>query len=269
MSKHDSTLIEEPIEKPIDKQYWAVIPAAGVGKRMASSIPKQYLPLAGKTVLEHTLLTFLKHPKITGIVIAITEGDPYWQDLEQSLTQTKPIIVAPGGRERCYSVLNALTVLAEKNNVSNPEKQQWVLVHDAARPCLRISDIDRLISQLQESEVGGLLGLPMSDTVKRCNIQHQVLETVERSDLWRALTPQIFPLELLKNALEYAINKGDIVTDEASAIELSGRQPIMIEGSADNIKITHPGDLQLAELFLTSKKFSSENLPTEHKAKPI
>ena len=243
-------------------QYWAIIPAAGVGKRMGSHIPKQYLPLAGKTVLEQTLSIFLEHPKITGIVLAITDGDPYWQEIEANLNNNKAIIVAPGGIERCHSVLNALRKLSAQNS---SYEQDWVLVHDAARPCLKSSDIDQLIAQLSETSAGGLLGLPMSDTVKRCNHHQQVLETVERSDLWRALTPQMFPLALLKNALEQAINNNEIVTDEASAIELLGLQPKMVEGSPDNIKITHPGDLQLAELYLLhNEKLSSEELtPSE------
>ena len=235
-----------------EKQYWAIIPAAGVGKRMGSKIPKQYMPLAGKTVLEQTLSVFLQHPKISGIVVAITEGDPYWQELQSGLENNKPILLASGGSERCYSVLNALTELANQENYHISE-QDWVLVHDAARPCLNSSDIDRLITQLKDTSSGGLLGLPMSDTVKRCDAGQQVLETVDRSDLWRALTPQMFPLGLLKNALAQAIKNNELVTDEASAIEFRGLKPLMVEGSPDNIKITHPGDLQLAEMFFSAQ----------------
>ncbi|MDX2505520.1 MAG: 2-C-methyl-D-erythritol 4-phosphate cytidylyltransferase [Gammaproteobacteria bacterium] len=237
------------------KNYWAVIPAAGVGKRMGSNIPKQYLPLAGKTVLEQTLSVFLQHPKIDGIVVAITQGDPFWQDISSKLNQTgKPVIVAPGGKERCYSVLNALQELSSLTSthfVKTPVvgEGDWVLVHDAARPCLKSSDIDRLIEQLSDTSDGGLLGLPMADTVKRCDDQQKVISTVDRSDLWRALTPQMFPLQLLKDALQQAIDDHALVTDEASAIELRGLKPKMVEGQPGNIKITHPGDLQLAEMF--------------------
>ena len=250
----------KPVETTIqsNKQYWAVIPAAGVGKRMGSNIPKQYLPLAGKTVLEQTLSVFLQHPKISGIVLAITPGDPYWQDISAKLNKSsqqnsKLIIVAPGGEERCFSVLNALQELsvhvsAQTDDLNN---DYWVLVHDAARPCLKASDIDLLIEQLSDSADGGLLGLPMADTVKRCDTHQKVLATVDRSELWRALTPQMFPLKLIQNALEQAINNNAMVTDEASAIELLGLQPKMVEGLPGNIKITHPGDLQLAELFFT------------------
>ena len=230
------------------KKYWAVIPAAGVGKRMGSKIPKQYLQLAGKTVLEQTLSIFLQHPKINGIVVAVTSGDPYWQDIYKTFDRetADSIIVASGGAERCHSVLNALTELSP-----HAADDDWVLVHDAARPCLKSNDIDRLIDELSGTSDGGLLGLPMADTVKRCDNNQQVIATVDRSELWRALTPQMFLLKLLKNSLEDAINSHALVTDEASAIELKGLKPQMVEGHPGNIKITHPGDLQLAELFFT------------------
>ncbi len=235
------------------KKYWAVIPAAGVGKRMGTQIPKQYLPLAGKTVIEQTLSVFLQHPDIDGIVVAVTQGDPYWQEIfarsfenNSCGNKEKSIIVAAGGDERCHSVLNSLQVLS-----SQAADNDWVLVHDAARPCLKISDIDRLIQKLGQSKEGGLLGLPMADTVKRCDGDQKILETVDRNELWRALTPQMFPLKLLKEALSDAIENKALVTDEASAIELLGLKPQMVEGHPGNIKITHPGDLQLAELFFS------------------
>ncbi len=228
---------------------WAVIPAAGVGKRMAANIPKQYLPLAGKTVLEQTLDVFIRHPDISGIILAVSEADPYWQELSVNYQDIeKPVLVTAGGQERCHSVLNALIKLSDKI-----APYHWVLVHDAARPCLSGSDIDRLISELSDSSCGGLLGLPMADTVKRCNKDNEVLQTVDRSELWRALTPQMFPLGMLKNALEQAINSHALVTDEASAIELQGLKPKMVEGQPGNIKITHPGDLQLAEQFFAQQ----------------
>jgi 2-C-methyl-D-erythritol 4-phosphate cytidylyltransferase len=230
------------------KKFWAVIPAAGVGKRMGANIPKQYLPLAGKTILEQTLSVFLQHPKISGVVLAITQGDPYWQELYRDLSDddTDKIIVADGGEERCYSVLNALTELQ-----TYADDEDWVLVHDAARPCLKASDIDCLIEQLSHTSDGGLLGLPMADTVKRCDENEQVLATVDRRHLWRALTPQMFPLQCLKQALQQAIDTDALVTDDASAMELQGYTPQMIEGHPANIKITHPADLQLAEIFFS------------------
>ncbi len=231
------------------RHYWAVIPAAGVGKRMGSQIPKQYLPLAGSTVLQQTLNVFLHHQDISGIVLSINDNDPYWQDIASYYHQKNntPIMIASGGQERCYSVLNALHVLSKY-----AQADDWVLVHDAARPCLLSSDIDLLISALKDSACGGLLGLPMADTVKRCDTHNQVLATLDRSDLWRALTPQMFPLKLLKDALIHALDNNALVTDEASAIELQGLCPTIIEGQASNIKITHPSDLQVAERFFNN-----------------
>ncbi|MCW8828564.1 MAG: 2-C-methyl-D-erythritol 4-phosphate cytidylyltransferase [Gammaproteobacteria bacterium] len=226
-------------------KFWAVIPAAGVGKRMQADRPKQYLELHGRTVLEHTLMRFLDHPQITGVVVALTDGDPYWQRL--ALSHPK-LMSAPGGEERCHSVLNALQVLQQRATESD-----WVLVHDAARPCLRREDVDRLIAALTDHPVGGLLGLPVADTMKRTDAEDTVLETVPRDNLWRALTPQMFRLGELAQALESALKKGQLVTDEASAMELAGKAPKMVEGHGDNIKITRPQDLRLAELYLAEQ----------------
>jgi 2-C-methyl-D-erythritol 4-phosphate cytidylyltransferase len=235
------------------KKYWAVIPAAGVGQRMGSQIPKQYLPLAGSTVLQQTLTVFLQHKQISGVIVAITEGDPYWPTLMDSLTdkQQKSVVVASGGKERSISVLNALTELMQ---LPQSQEEDWVLVHDAARPCLQPNDIDRLIEQLRDGTEGGLLGLPMADTVKCCDSSQQVLSTVDRRALWRALTPQMFPLQRLKNNLEKAIDCGDLITDEASAMELQGGRPKIVEGQPTNIKITYPADLSLAELFIINAR---------------
>ncbi len=224
------------------QKFWAVIPAAGVGSRMQADRPKQYLPLHGKTVLEHTLARFLDHPKIDGVVVALSENDPWWHEL--GLQHTK-LYTALGGEERCHSVLNALDGLQ-----SQADENDWVLVHDAARPCLRREDLDHLLDTLQEHPVGGLLGLPVADTVKRTGADDSVIETVSREHLWRALTPQMFRLAELRMALNNALEKGELVTDDASAMELAGKAPKMIEGHGDNIKITRPQDLRLAELYL-------------------
>ncbi len=223
-------------------KFWVVIPAAGVGSRMQADRPKQYLLLHGKTVLEHTLSRFLDHPKIDGVVVALSESDPYWRELA---LQHRKLITAEGGAERCHSVLNALKVLRKRADVND-----WVLVHDAARPCLRREDLDHLILAIQDHPVGGLLGLPVADTVKRTDTVDSVLETVSREHLWRALTPQMFRLGELQEALKSALQNGQLVTDDASAMELAGKKPKMIEGHSDNIKITRPQDLRLAELYL-------------------
>ena len=229
-----------------DKQkYWAVIPAAGVGKRMQADRPKQYLELHGRTVLEHTLSRFLEHPLISGVVVAVTDGDPYWQDLRISHPK---LFTASGGKERCHSVLNALQVLQLQ-----ADGNDWVLVHDAARPCLRNEDLDHLIEALKDHPIGGLLGLPVADTMKRTAGDDTVLETVPREHLWRALTPQMFRLGDLYQALDTALRNNQLVTDDASAMELAGKAPKMVEGHGDNLKITRPQDLRLAELYLAEQ----------------
>ncbi len=226
-------------------KFWAVIPAAGVGSRMQADRPKQYLSLHGKTVLGHTLARFLDHPKIEGVVVVLSENDPWWRDL--SLHHAK-LYTALGGDERCHSVLNALNSL-----ISQADENDWVLVHDAARPCLRREDLEHLIDVLQSHPVGGLLGLPVADTMKRTDSDNGVVETVSREHLWRALTPQMFRLGELREALEAALHHGQLVTDDASAMELTGKAPKMVEGHGDNIKITRPQDLALAQLYLAQQ----------------
>ena len=222
---------------------WAVVPAAGIGSRMEADRPKQYLDLEGKTVLEHTLHRLISHPRIKGIIVAIAQNDPWWPQI--SVKGNDPIHVVVGGMERADSVFNALTELAEL-----ADDDPWVLVHDAARPCLRHQDIDRMLDKLSSHPVGGILGIPINDTVKRTNYEHEITETVEREGLWRASTPQMFRLQSLKQALHTAKKQQLKVTDEASAMELAGFQPLMVEGHSDNIKITVPQDLALASLFL-------------------
>ena len=225
------------------QKIWVVIPAAGVGKRMESDTPKQYLKLNNKTVIEHTLSVFDKHDSISEIVVSISEGDEYWDELDFDLS--KPLHVATGGKERCDSVLNGLNYLDNK-----AADDDWVLVHDAARPCLRHEDLSLLIETLKEHEVGGILAVPVRDTMKRSLDNNTIKETVERENLWHALTPQMFRFSMLKNALESAIVNSEVITDEASAIELADYSPVLVEGHADNIKITRPEDLILASFFL-------------------
>ncbi len=214
---------------------------------MGGDVPKQYLRLGGRTVIEHTLDQLANHPAISGLVVVLGADDGYWPELR--LTLKAPLWVAPGGSERCHSVLNGLAVLA---GIAQPD--DWVMVHDAARPCLRREDVDLLIEKAANHPVGGLLGLPISDTIKRADGEGGVIETVDRSGLWRALTPQMFRLGALKTALESALREGYLVTDEASAMEHAGQRPLMVEGHGDNIKITRPADLPLAELYLTQQE---------------
>lgn len=231
--------------------FWAVIPAAGSGNRMGTAMPKQYLELAGRTVIEHTLERFTSHPLISGIVVALAERDKTWSSL--SLASTRPLITVTGGEDRHLSVLSALRRLGEMAHPTD-----WVLVHDAARPCLRRSDLDRLIAMLQEHPVGGLLGVPVSDTLKRIDARGDVVETLARDGVWRAQTPQMFRLAALTRALEAAVADGIAVTDEAGAMEYAGHAPRMVEGHVDNIKITAPGDLALAGVFLRQQQQERE-----------
>ncbi|WP_264696331.1 2-C-methyl-D-erythritol 4-phosphate cytidylyltransferase [Candidatus Nitrosacidococcus sp. I8] len=224
--------------------YWVVIPAAGVGKRMGSQIPKQYLPLLGKTVLEHTINIFLDYPAIQGIIVATSDEDYWWS--QYFPIQHPKIMRVAGGKERCHSVLNSLVYLQTLAN-----SEDWVLVHDAARPCLQQMDLNLLIKTLNNHSVGGLLALPVSDTLKRGSDQREVVVTVSRENLWRALTPQMFRFKKLHDALASAIRYGNYVTDEASAMEQAGYAPYLVEGHGSNIKITHPQDLAQAELFLS------------------
>lgn len=233
---------------PANPHYWAVVPAAGFGRRMESAIPKQYLLLHGRPVLAYTLERLAQHPNITGIVVAIAHDDPHWQVMP-AMQFRVPVHTVTGGKERSHSVLNALNYLSQQTHADD-----WVLVHDAARPCVRVSDIDRLITQLQEDAVGGILAMPVRDTMKRTDSTQHVTATIERADLWHALTPQMFRLTMLRDAITAALAQGVQVTDEAMAIELTGRQPRLVEGAADNIKITRQEDLQLAELYLLQQQ---------------
>lgn len=222
---------------------WAVVPAAGAGRRMGAAVPKQYLPLGGKTVLQHALDCLFGDARVDGVVVALAPDDAHWPMLKAP--PGRRLLRAPGGAERCDSVLNALQVVADQASVDD-----WVLVHDAARPCLRAADLARLIDELYDDPIGGLLAVPVRDTMKRAGAEGRAATTVERSDLWHALTPQMFRVGALADALATARARGLTVTDEASAMELAGAAPLLVEGHGDNIKITRPEDLALAEFFL-------------------
>lgn len=224
---------------------WAVIPAAGIGSRMASDRPKQYLPLLGKPIIEHTIAVFDRHPAIGGIVVVLAEDDPYWPQL--GLSAKTPLHTVVGGAERSESVLNGLVYL----NQHHPDTQ-WVMVHDAARPCLQPSDIDKLVAVAQSDKaVGAILGHRVVDTVKKVNADLEIEGTVAREQLFRAFTPQMFRVRQLLTAIHSALNADLNVTDDSYAIEKSGQSPILLEGAASNIKVTGPEDLALAEFFLS------------------
>ncbi|MCK9110722.1 2-C-methyl-D-erythritol 4-phosphate cytidylyltransferase [Haemophilus influenzae] len=218
----------------------AVLPAAGVGSRMQADKPKQYLTLLGKTLLEHTLDVMLSYPAVSKIILAVSKDDPYIS----TLSLDPKIQLVEGGTTRAESVLNGLNAIAEKN--------AWVLVHDAARPCLQHADIDKLLAI--ENEQGAILAIPVTDTIKLADNQQCIVKTEDRSQLWQAMTPQFFPVDILRHALSTGIQQGANITDEASAMELAGFRPHLVAGRSDNLKVTRPEDLALAEFYLIRNK---------------
>jgi 2-C-methyl-D-erythritol 4-phosphate cytidylyltransferase len=229
--------------------FWFVVPAAGSGSRMQSSIPKQYLPLCHKTVLDQTLSCLLSVPDTAGIVLVLSADDSYFV---RSVFASHPKICrVDGGQERADSVLAGLKFL--ENKVADDD---WVLVHDAARPCVTQESIETLKNELVDNHVGGILAIPVADTLKVVDSKNSILKTIDRSSLWQAQTPQMFRYALLLAALEKAKVNQQAVTDEASAIELAGLSARIIVGSSDNIKITRPADLDMAEFILQKQKES-------------
>ncbi|MBE0351903.1 2-C-methyl-D-erythritol 4-phosphate cytidylyltransferase [Pseudoalteromonas lipolytica] len=225
----------------------AIVPAAGVGSRMQHSAPKQYIELAGKTILEHTLSKLAELDFIHTIKVAISDDDGYFDAIPQIDSRIERV---SGGTERADSVLNALLSLAD-----NPP--DWVLVHDAARPLVCLSDITRLVDDCLAANEGGILASKVKDTIKRGRTHSE--QTVPRDDLWQALTPQFFPYQALVDALSNALENGVTITDEASAIEWA-KQPVkLVAGRSDNIKITTPEDLDLAAFLL--QKQQNERTP--------
>lgn len=216
----------------------AIVPAAGVGSRMQADKPKQYLTIAGKTVLQHSLERLLAHPSIERIIVAVSEQDPYINQLP--LLPHPKIELVKGGDTRAQSVLNGLNAIQEQ--------QVWALVHDAARPCLRHTELDKLLQVTDDN--GAILAIPATDTIKRANANQQIIQTEDRSQLWQAQTPQFFRADLLQQALTEGLAQGLEITDEASAMEFAKFTPQLVQGRNDNIKITRPEDLALAEFYL-------------------
>ncbi|WP_101757476.1 2-C-methyl-D-erythritol 4-phosphate cytidylyltransferase [Oceanicoccus sp. KOV_DT_Chl] len=229
--------------KSTSNVFYAVVPAAGVGRRMGTDQPKQYLPLLDKLVIEHTLSRLLAEPRLRQIVVAVAAQDTLWPTLE--ILKHPRISVVVGGAERSDSVLSGLQSLAQVCSA-----QDWVLVHDVARPCLSVTDISRLIDHLSEDPVGGILAVPASDTLKKVNGQAEVSHTIDRQAIWQAQTPQMFRYQLLLDALVDAVQQGLLITDEASAIEMAGLSGKVVEALYPNPKITRPNDLALAEFYL-------------------
>jgi len=237
-----------------NKSFWAIVPAAGAGKRMQADRPKQYLDLLGHAVIEHSLQRLLDCELIQGVVVALDAQDQYWPTL--GYAHTKPVLTVVGGAERNHSVLNALKHL--KSYLGEQAiAHVWVLVHDAARPCVREQDLVKLMELASQQDDGGLLAVPVRDTMKRQGAGQRVANTVDRQGLWHALTPQMFKLPLLINAIESSIKVNHHITDDASAMELAGYHPLLVEGHEDNIKITRPFDLTLAALYMQHQRDNS------------
>jgi 2-C-methyl-D-erythritol 4-phosphate cytidylyltransferase len=221
---------------------WCVLPAAGKGVRAGGDRPKQYQPIGGRPLIEHTLERLAAHPRIAGFVVAVAAGDRHFNAVDA--IAGKPLLLATGGGERSDSVLAGLMALPP-----SVAADDFVLVHDAARPCVRADDISRLIEQAGRVE-GGLLGAPLRDTLKRADARCHSIDTEPREGRWRAFTPQMFRRGALVRALRLAGEAGIVPSDEAMAMERMGVSPLLVEGSEDNIKVTTPADFALAEFLL-------------------
>jgi 2-C-methyl-D-erythritol 4-phosphate cytidylyltransferase len=225
---------------------WAVLPAAGTGSRVGGELPKQYIEVAGVTLLEHSLRALLECEQITGVVVALHPQDSRAGTL--SILDDPRVQTVTGAEQRSGSVLAGLDAL-----LSRAAPQDWVLVHDAARPCIQREDIVRLIATVMASGTGGILAEAILDTVKQASEDALVVRTLDRATLWRAQTPQMFRLDELRSALNRAGERDLVVTDEASAMEMAGYPVQLIAASAGNLKVTVPSDLPLAAWYLQAR----------------
>ena len=229
------------------EKIWAIVAAAGIGKRMMSDRPKQYLPFRQRRVLDHALLGLCRSDSVDGVIVGIREGDPWWQ--AQPFEHPKLLAVSPGGAQRAHTVLNALARILDDDIAAADD---WVMVHDAARPCLTQLDIERVVVAARSHPCGAVLATKLVDTLKQANREGVIEKTLGRGDgkvYWRAVTPQMFRCAQLKTALQQALEQGIVPTDESAAMEMTGARPVMLEGHPANIKITVPADLELASLY--------------------
>lgn len=228
-------------------RFHIIIPAAGAGSRMASALPKQYLPLRGRPMIFHSIDTFSASPRIAGIHLALNHGDAFWHRMH-SERYTRVTVHDTGGETRAETVLNTLAAI--KPLVTQDD---WILVHDAARPGLTLQLLDTLLDAVENDAVGGLLAVPLADTLKRANVDSRAESTIPRDRLWQAQTPQMFRYGLLYRALS---SFDGIPTDEAQAVEALGLTPKLVTGSLRNMKMTYPQDLILMEAMM-QKDFES------------
>ena len=226
---------------------WAVVPAAGIGRRFAGDRPKQYVTLGARPVIAHVIAKLASVRGVAGIVAAVAPADPWWDEAAGGFDVS--VATVDGGAERRDSVLNALDYLS-----GMAADGDLAMVHDAVRPCVEVTDIERVVAAARSASHGAVLAAPVSDTLKRAGPGGSIDGTVDRSRLWRALTPQVFPLGRLRAALRDAVENGCAVTDEAQAMELAGARPRLVEGSPGNIKITRPEDLALARALLEGRE---------------
>lgn len=234
-----------PESIPASPRLWALLPCAGNGSRSGAVGPKQYQPVAGQPMVLHTLAAFAAVPCLAGVLVVVSAGDSFFAD-HTAQSGASVLVADCGGSTRAASVLNGLSALLDRG----AEPEDWVLVHDAARCLITAQQVDSLIDACLPDPVGGLLALKLPDTLKR-EVDGRVAQTVDRSDKWLAQTPQMFRLGALRSALQAA---GDAVTDEASAMELAGHAPLLVQGSAQNFKVTYPQDFALAEAVLRSRE---------------
>lgn len=222
-------------------QHFALLPAAGVGTRIGAAHPKQYLDIQGRPMIWHAIHAFDRHPAIVRVYVVISPEDAWWNDYDWS-GFSRLTVLRRGGATRAESVLNGLDAMA-----GEVKGDDWVLVHDAARPCLSRALLDKLFAEVDGDGVGGILAAPVADTLKREGETGRIRETVSREKLWGAQTPQMFPHGLLTRALRQA---GTTVTDEASAVEALGLSPRLVESDLTNLKVTYPRDLEVAAWLL-------------------
>lgn len=234
-----------------EADYWLLVPAAGRGERMGNTVPKQYLPLAEKNVIGHALAPFDRNPLIQCILLVIAPHDAHWS--HEAPQMAKPVQLVQGGARRVDSVLNGLRAL---DKVARPS--DWVLIHDAARPCLTGADLEKLLLAVHADPVGGLLATPVRESIKRAGERDEkgdirVQTGLHAKRMWRALSPQMFRYSLLRDAVEAWIVSGEDLLDEASAVERAGHHPKIVEGRGDNIDVIFPDDLALAEAILRTR----------------
>jgi 2-C-methyl-D-erythritol 4-phosphate cytidylyltransferase len=226
-------------------RYFAIVPAAGSGSRFGAEQPKQYLSLLGRPLIHHTLAALVACPEIERVWVVLSPDDPYWHQYDWADLGAKLETVRCGGETRAESVSNGLRAAAMVAN-----EEDWVLVHDAARPCLSAGMLAALFDELADDPVGGILAVPVADTIKRADADQRVAATEPRDALWQAQTPQMFRYGQLTEALQ----KCRAVTDEASAIEALGLKPKLVRGDATNLKVTYPADLALAAMIIRGRK---------------